>query len=658
MNIIRQQSERMSIKASTVENDMDEEEKEKSALFLEEDRETGRVSAGMVWKSLMEFGGILGFLTILISSLIFGSMNLGATMVIVDWSKKYAESKDTEDIPMITGLLLGQSFLVIIRSGIIALVSVAVSRRIHSKMTFRVLHSQIGEFLERIPSGRILNRFSKDIDSIDSDISIKLLSVYLFFALIVTDIFTIVITTHQYLLLIPYVMFVIVGSILQNKYMKAKADVQRLEKITRSPIVSWVGTSMKGLSEIRTLKKVTYVKEELKGLVAENVKNPILMYGLDLWFNARISFANLLLVQIPCYGYLLMKLYFPELLGGVPKTQDLVVFMLRAVEMSFNVTYFLMNSSDLETSLISVERCKKFEKLEPEDQYLEFEEQFKNFRIPSKKQIKRYLEEQENDQLVTRGQVKFQNVYARYPSRNVDAIRRISLDVQPGEKIGIVGRTGAGKTSFIKMFWLALKSRKGTITVDGVDVSTADLKKLRNGIMVVSQETAIFEGTLRENLDPKLEYLYKEGSPEREENDKMLIDKLIELGFSRDRLEQNGLADMKIENDGGNLSQGEKQLVSFMRTLRNPRKVVILDEATANIDLETEKKIQLEIGRTFEQSTMFIIAHRIQTILDCDRVLVLERGSVAEFDTPKRLLSKEGSIFGKIYAKLEEKAQH
>ena len=658
MNIIKQQSERMSIKASTVDNDMDEEEKEKSDLFLEEDRETGRVSAAMIWRSFMEFGGLPGFLTILISSLIFGSMNLGATIVIVDWSKEYADSGSTEKIPMITFLLLGQSALVLIRAGIIALVSVAVSRRIHSKMTFRVLHAQIAEFLERIPSGRILNRFSKDIDSIDSDISIKLLSVYLFFALIITDIFTIVITTQQFLLLIPYVMFVIVGSILQNKYMKAKADVQRLEKITRSPIVSWVGTSMKGLSEIRTLKKLGYAKEELRKLVCDNVKNPILMYGLDLWFNARISFANLLLVQIPCYGYLVMKLYFPELLGGVPRTGDLVVFMLRAVEMSFNVTYFLMNSSDLETSLISVERCKKFEKLEPEDQYLDFEEHLKNYRIPTKKQIKRYMQQQEADKLVSKGDIKFQSVYARYPSRNVDAIRRVSLDVRAGEKIGIVGRTGAGKTSFIKMFWLALKPRKGKITVDGNDISKADLKKLRNGIMVVSQETAIFEGTLRENLDPKLEYMYKEDSAERAENDKRLVEKLIELGFSRDRLEQNGMADMKIENDGGNLSQGEKQVVSFMRTLQNPRKIIILDEATANIDIKTEKKIQNEIERSFQASTMFIIAHRIQTILDCDRVLVLERGSVAEFDTPKRLLNKEGSIFSKIYAKLEEKARH
>lgn len=194
--------------------------------------------------------------------------------------------------------------------------------------------------------------------------------------------------------------------------------------------------------------------------------------------------------------------------------------------------------------------------------------------------------------------------------------------MKPGEKIGVVGRTGAGKTSLIKLFWRCLLPYEGTIKIDGKDISKCDIKTLRTEMDVVSQEASLFEGTLRENLDPQ----------STGESDSYLVEILNELKFKSG---QPVNLEMQIDSDGSNLSIGEKQIICFARILLSRRKLVILDEATANIDLQTEGYIQNFLISGFSDSTMFIIAHRVQTVLHCDKILVLRFGEIIEFDTPE-----------------------
>lgn len=202
-------------------------------------------------------------------------------------------------------------------------------------------------------------------------------------------------------------------------------------------------------------------------------------------------------------------------------------------------------------------------------------------------------------------------VSAKYTDDGNLVINDLSFKIKPKEKIGIIGRTGAGKSSLIKLFWNCLAPCSGKIVVDQTDISNVDLKQLRSQIMVVSQDTALFEGTLRENIDPLCTV----------PDDNVLIDILNRLDFKHSNFNTDGL-NMGIDTDGGNLSHGEKQLICFSRTLVSKKKLIILDEATANIDIKTEESIQKAVEDEFENSTMLIIAHRIQTILHCDRIMV------------------------------------
>lgn len=204
----------------------------------------------------------------------------------------------------------------------------------------------------------------------------------------------------------------------------------------------------------------------------------------------------------------------------------------------------------------------------------------------------------------------------------------------------MVGRTGAGKTSFLKLFWRGLDTCGGFIKIDGLDINKLDLKELRTEMDVISQESALFAGSLRENLDPG-----SDGS-----NDEILEKVLMELGFTFDAKR----LDEEVDADGANYSVGIRQLICFARVLVSKRKLVILDEATANVDLTTEGNVQEMVKSGFPGSTMFIIAHRLQTVRHTDRILTLKNGRMEEFDTPDNLLKNPDGYFRKLWDVMEK----
>lgn len=215
--------------------------------------------------------------------------------------------------------------------------------------------------------------------------------------------------------------------------------------------------------------------------------------------------------------------------------------------------------------------------------------------------------------IVKAGKIEFNNVSARYPSKAKRVIRNLTFNAQPGMKIGVVGRTGAGKTSFLKLFWRGLETCEGTIKIDNKDITQCDLKVLRSEMDVISQETALFAGTLRENLDPSAEPDIRKDNYLRE-----ILDK---LEYPWEDPEVKSL-DENIDADGVNKSIGIRQIICFARILVNPRNLVILDEATANVDMTTEGAVKGLLREGFPNSTMFIIAHRLESVQHCDFIMV------------------------------------
>lgn len=652
-------SRRRKLTEMSLESQLDEiyhnEEKkpEIKNLMLDEDREVGLISFKVVKKMMRKLGGIWIFMVIFIIAAISNISDFLVQYLILLWTQKYlVDDPETEKVMW---LVFGSLQLRNVLNGIRALVCFAVcviaSRKIHAMMSFRVLHSMIGEFLERTPTGRIINRFTKDLNNIDTNLTWNISSFMYSSSRILVSFGVIILTTQNYYVAIPCFIFVVVALAYQRRYMKLKREVSRLQNITNSPVIGWATAVLKSLPEVRVLKKESYVRRKLRYLINENMKNSILVFGLDYWFQTRVAFLNMLLIQIPSYGVILYQLYYGENIN----INYLVVFIMTTSRITNNMTQLLLSISNIETNLISAERCFNYEEIGSEKGYKSLKKDMKRFVRLKKKDVKAILRNQEKVTLFSSGDVELKNLTAQYPTKSTPVLDSLNLKVKSGEKIGIVGRTGAGKTSFIKLFWRCLETKSGELLVDGKDISKLDLKQLRSEIMVITQETALFAGTLRENIEPKLQYVYDkklDAYKIRQKEDKILND-LEYLGFDVDKLDDLGL-DFEIEFEGTNLSQGEKQIVCFLRAVAEKKKLIILDEATAAIDLKTEQRIQKKIEEEFSECTMFIIAHRIQTVLSCDKILVLEDGKVREFDSPQNLIKQEDSEFYKIYQKLQK----
>ena len=247
----------------------------------------------------------------------------------------------------------------------------------------------------------------------------------------------------------------------------------------------------------------------------------------------------------------------------------------------------------------------------------------------------------QNQDWPSQGKLEFRDVELRYRPTTELVLKGLSFTVEPGEKVGIVGRTGAGKSTICLSISRIVELFGGQILLDGQDIAKLDLAYVRSKITVIPQDAAMFQGTLRFNLDPF-----------NEVPDVEIMRLLKEAGL--DDLIKRGGVDLKIEENGSNLSSGEKQLLCICRAILRKSKLVVLDEATANIDIVTEQKIQKLIKLEFKEATMLVIAHRLNTILHSDKVLVLSYGKVVEYDSPENLQNDKNSEFSKLLQELEK----
>ena len=232
------------------------------------------------------------------------------------------------------------------------------------------------------------------------------------------------------------------------------------------------------------------------------------------------------------------------------------------------------------------------------------------------------------------GNIEFRDFYLKYRPDTELVLKNLSFSITDNQKIGVVGRTGAGKSTLCLALCRIVEAHSGSIVIDGVDISQIGLEQLRDKITIIPQDPTLFNGTLRFNLDPQGIYTDQDLL---ELTSQAALDKLI----ARD---DKGL-DQLIEEHGQNLSSGEKQLLCICRAILKQNKVVLMDEATANIDIKTEQVIQRLIKEKFKDSTVITIAHRLNTIINSDKVLVLSKGEISEFDSPQNLLKDKSSEF-------------
>jgi ATP-binding cassette subfamily C (CFTR/MRP) protein 1 len=393
--------------------------------------------------------------------------------------------------------------------------------------------------------------------------------------------------------------------LIQRFYIKTSRQLKRIESITRSPVYSHFGESVSGQSVIRAYKEEHRFKTESETKVDHNQSIAYQTIIADLWLGVRLEIVGAFIVLFACFFAILARDDIGEATVGLSISY--------ALQISAVLSYFVMIATEVESNIVSVERVEEYADLPQEAAW-------KTVEI--------------TPEWPQQGVIEFRDFQVRYRDNLDLVLKGLSFKCNSSEKIGIVGRTGAGKSSMTLSLFRIIEAAGGKILIDGTDISEIGLHSLRSRLTIIPQDAVLFSGTLRMNIDPF-------GSH---------ADDAIWTALEHSHLKAfvkslpDGLAH-NVSEGGENLSVGQRQLVCLARALLRKTKVLILDEATAAIDIETDELIQKTIRAQFGDCTILTIAHRLNTIMDSDRIIVLDGGEIAEFDTPSALLANRQSIF-------------
>ncbi|KAJ5381565.1 Metal resistance protein YCF1 [Penicillium cataractarum] len=504
---------------------------------------------------------------------------------------------------------LGSSLLVIMQNLILWIFcSIEASRKLHERMAFAIFRSPMN-FFETTPSGRILNRFSSDVYRVDEVLA---RTFNMLFANSARAVFTMIVissATPAFLLFIIPLAWVYLSY--QKYYLRTSRELKRLDSVTRSPIYAHFQESLGGISTIRAYRQENRFALENEWRMDANLRAYFPSISANRWLAVRLEFIGSIII-LASAGLAIISVATGSLLS--PGIVGLA--MSYALQITQSLNWIVRQTVEVETNIVSVERVLEYANLPSEAPDVIFK------RRPAVG-------------WPAQGAVTFKNYSTRYREGLDLVLKDINLDIKPHEKIGVVGRTGAGKSSLTLALFRIIEPTGGTISIDGLDVSSIGLFDLRGRLAIIPQDPAMFEGTLRDNLDP------------RHAHDDTELWSVLDHAKLKDHVtSMEGQLDAQIQEGGSNLSQGQRQLVSLARALLTPSNILVLDEATAAVDVETDALLQRTLRSSiFQDRTIITIAHRINTIIDSDRIVVLDKGQVAEFDTPANLIKQGGRFY-------------
>ncbi|EJD44880.1 metal resistance protein ycf1 [Auricularia subglabra TFB-10046 SS5] len=578
-----------------------------------EHTEVGKVK-WRVYTQYISAASRTGFALFVLLILASQASSLAANVVLMRWGDAGAQANVSYFI-MLYGLCALASAVFSALSGLFlwVLCTLRSARYLHDSMLFAVLRAPLS-FFETTPTGRIMNLFSRDTYVVDQVLArviqgfVRTLSSVLAIVVVVCTSFPL------FLVSLPPLAFIYHK--VMTYYLATSRELKRLDAVSRSPIFAWFSESLGGLSTIRAFGQQHIFTANFERLVDRNQECYILSISVNRWLAIRLELLGATII-LTASSLALATL-------GLRGTIDagLVGLVLSyGLNTTGSLNWVVRSASEVEQNIVSVERILHYVDLEPE--------------APD------YIEENKpKGKWPSEGRLEFRDYSLRYRANLDLVLKDISLDIKPREKIGICGRTGAGKSSLLLALFRIIEPASGTILIDGVDITTLGLHDLRSAISIIPQEPQLFEGSMRENIDPTGQY----GDEE--------IWVALEQAHLKEYVKSlaKGL-DAGVAEGGSSMSAGQRQLLCFARALLRKSTILVLDEATSAVDLESDKAIQdILHGPQFANVTMLTIAHRLHTILESDRVLVLDAGKVAEFDTPQNLLADRDSRFFSLAA--------
>ncbi|CAH3158723.1 unnamed protein product [Pocillopora meandrina] len=487
-------------------------------------------------------------------------------------------------------------------------VAVTSSVKLHNDMFDAVIRAPL-YFFDTNPAGRILNRFSSDTAHMDTLIPETFFD-FLQLGLLVGAVVIMNVITMPFIL-VGVVPLILVFCCLRNYYLKTTREIKRLEGTARSPVLSHLVTTLDGLTPIRSHSLQDVMIHGFNICQDRHTQTWFLFIATSRWLAYRLDFLCMIFVFMASFTPLFIAEKGAEIDAGL-----VGLCLTYAVLLTGQFQWCVRQSAEVENQMTSVERIMELCRLESEGNW------HGKVSVPASW-----------PQL---GLITAESVSFKYHPTLPRVLKNVNFCIRAQEKVGIVGRTGAGKSSLLAAL-LRLADSSGTIRIDGIDIADLGLHELRSKLSVIPQDPVLFSGTLRKNLDPFDEY--SEMDLWRALHEVQLSDMICSL--------TNGL-DSLLTESGSNLSVGQRQLICLARAILKGNKILIMDEATANVDHRTDSLIQETIKRRFSNCTVLTIAHRLKTIMDCDRVMVLDSGRLKEFDEPHLLLQNRWGHFYRL----------
>ncbi|KAB5592292.1 ABC transporter C family [Ceratobasidium theobromae] len=482
------------------------------------------------------------------------------------------------------------------------------SKHLHSTALDQVFHAPMS-FFDTTPLGRILGVFGKDVDTIDNSLSDSLRMFIFTISSVVTSV--VIITILEYYFVVIAIVILLLYQYFAAFYRASARELKRIDANLRGLLYSHLSESLTGLATIRAYGEVDHFLKDNKYYIDLENRALFLISAIQRWLAIRLDFLGSLLVF--SVGIMLVV----GVNGVSPSQIGLILSTLTSVVQVMGM--MTRQSAEVENYMNSVERVLQYTKNGDTPQE-------KPYVVTDKIPPKSWPHS---------GAIEFRDLHMTYRPGLPPVLRGVSLAIHGGEKIAVVGRTGAGSSLMAALFRI-VELDSGSILIDGLDITQMGLSNVRSKIAIIPQEAGIFSGTIRSNMDPFNEF-----------DDAMLHDALRRSYLLGDEGKSSSSAlglDSPVTAEGANLSVGQRSLLSLARALVKQSKILVLDEATASVDVETDSKIQMTIKTEFADRTLLCIAHRLRTIINYDRVVVMDQGKVAEVGTPLELY-KEGGAF-------------
>ncbi|MCJ1276313.1 hypothetical protein MMC21_004118 [Puttea exsequens] len=580
-----------------------------AALMQQEERAVKAVSWGVYAAYVRASGSILYAPLVLFLLVLSQGANITTSLWLSWWTSNQFGYSTGQYIGTYAALGVVQAFLMFAFSVTLTVLGTRSSRVMLQRAISRVLRAPMS-FFDTTPLGRITNRFAKDVDIMDNNLT-DAMRMYFFTLAMITSVFILIIVYFHYFAIALGPLFLMF--VFSAGYYRASArEIKRHESVLRSGVFARFSEAVSGTASIRAYGLQSQFITGIKLEVDQMNSAYYLTFSNQRWLSVRLDAIGNLLVFTT--GILVVTSRF----NVSPSIAGLVLsYILSIVQM---IQFTVRQLAEVENAMVSTERLHYYGTSLDEEPPLHLKDISESW--PEK------------------GEIVFNEVQMRYRDGLPLVLQGLTMHIAGGERIGIVGRTGAGKSSIMSTLFRLVELSGGSITIDGINIASVGLKDLRTRLAIIPQDPTLFRGTIRSNLDPFNEHTDLELWAALRQSDLIGPDETLDAkNHGRIHLET------LVEEEGLNFSLGQRQLMALARALVRNSQIIVCDEATSSVDMETDQKIQRTIQTGFKGKTLLCIAHRLKTIVGYDRIVVMDQGRIAELGPPVKLWEVEGGIF-------------